>query len=175
MPPEEQLSLADIIVRIADDMAKLEPGPLARLRRMKPSGPGEGDFWRLAARYGLTGSDRWLVFVKLLALLIPKGDPGQPKRLHAPKRALGTALGESAYPESRLLRFLALPHEQRPEALERMIRWLDAHDEARGIDCRDIYRLLTSPDVRHRRKLAETYYRAIDAKHAQQHEEEKAA
>lgn len=162
MPPEENgRTLGEAVSRLAGSMVKLDPGPLARLRRMDPAGPGEGDFWRLAVQHELRTDDKGLLFVRLLALLTPKGDPGAHKKLHDRDRPLGAALCEAGYPETRLLDFLALPEERRGEALERMARWLAAKGHG-GVNCVDIARLLFSEDVRNTRRLAETYYRAHD-------------
>ena len=162
MPPEEnRQSLGETVFQLAQNMVKLDPGQLARLRRMDPEGPGEGDFWRLAVQHDLRTDSKGLLFVRLLALLTPKGDPNGHKKLHDKNKPLGEALCYAGYPETRLLNFLALPHSMRGETLERMARWLAAkgHD---GVNCTDIARLLFSDDVSHSRRLAETYYRAKD-------------
>jgi CRISPR system Cascade subunit CasB len=162
MPPEENgRTLGEAVSRLAGSMVKLDPGPLARLRRMDPAGPGEGDFWRLAVQHELRTDDKGLLFVRLLALLTPKGDPGAHKKLHDRDRPLGAALCEAGYPETRLLDFLALPEERRGEALERMARWLAAKGHG-GVDCVHIARLLFFDSARDARHLAETYYRAQD-------------
>lgn len=165
MPPEEVVpppSLAASIARLAAGVVALRPGPLAELRRMEVGGAGTGAFWRLMVENGLDGSEHWLHFLRLLALLTPRGEPGPHKHLHNPKRAFGAALADSGYPEPRLLRFLALPLEARATALERMVRWLATNDSGPGIDCLELFLLLRSDKVQHRRKLAEQYYRAAD-------------
>lgn len=165
MPPEEvapQSGLPASIARLAAGVVALRPGPLAELRRMDVGGAGTSAFWRLMVENGLDGSEHWLQFLRLLALLTPRGEPGPHKHLHNPKRALGTALADSDYPEPRLLRFLALPLVARATALERMVRWLAANDSGPGIDCLELFLLLRSGKVQHSRKLAEHYYRAAD-------------
>lgn len=162
MPPEDNgQTLGEMVFRLAQSMVKLDPGQLARLRRMDPSGPGEGDFWRLAVQHDLRADNKGLLLVRLMALLTPKGEPGANKKLHQRNRPLGAALFEASYPETRLLNFLALPVAKRGESLERMARWLAAkgHD---GVNCVDIARLLFADDVRDARRLAESYYRAHD-------------
>jgi CRISPR system Cascade subunit CasB len=148
--------LEDAVFRLASAVVKLQPGPLARLRRMEHEGPGEGDFWQLAVEHNLRAETTYLALVRLLALLTPKGGPGG-KRLHDRGTAFGAALASSNYPERRLLRFLSLPREKRADALETMVRWLAAkgHD---GVNCADLYQLLLSPDVKHDRRLAHTYF-----------------
>lgn len=162
MPPDDHTqTLGEMVFQLARSVVQLDPGQLARLRRMDPEGPGEGEFWQLAVEHGLRTDSKGLLFARLLALLTPKGEPGPHKKLHDRERPLGTVLFEAGYPERRLLAFLALPAGKRGEALERMARWLAAngHD---GVNCADIARLLFSDDVRDARRLAETYYRAQD-------------
>ncbi|MFC4624630.1 hypothetical protein ACFO1V_05235 [Daeguia caeni] len=167
MPPEENRQTpGDRVFQLAQSMVKLDPGQLARLRRMDPEGPGEGDFWRLAVQHDLRTDSKSLLFVRILALLTPKGDPDGHKMLHDRSKPLGAALFEAGYPETRLLNFLALPHAKRGEALERMARWLAAKGH-NGVNCTDIARLLFSDDVSHSRRLAETYYRAKDKAQSQ--------
>jgi len=158
-PDDARPSLGDTLFRLAQDITKLDPGPLARLRRMGCYGPGEGDFWVLAMRHGLRTDAPGMRLIQFLAMLTPKGAPHLPKKLHDAKRSLGTALVEANYPESRLLRFLALPFETRGDAMEGMVRWLAAKGHE-GINIVDIALLLFSPDVRHARRLAQTYYAA---------------
>lgn len=176
MPPEEnRQSLGEMVFQLARSMVTLDPGQLARLRRMDPRGPGEGDFWRLAIEHGLRTDDKGLLLVRLLALLTPRGDPRAPKKLHDKNKPFGEALFEAGYPETRLLNFLALPYSMRGEALERMARWLAAkgHD---GVNCTDIACLLFSDEGSHSRRLAETYYRAKDKAQSQtDSKEDKAA
>lgn len=162
MPPDdEKQKLSEVIFKLSQRMARLDPGSLARLRRMDPEGPGETEFWKLALDCDLGTDARHQMLVRLLALLTPRGDPGIHKKLHDRSRALGTVLAETKFPETRLMRFLALPFGRRGEALERMVRWLaqKGHD---GVNCTDIAALLLSDDDRAARRLAETHYRAVD-------------
>lgn len=161
MPPEDsRQTLGEMVSGLARNMVTLDPGQLARLRRMDPDGPGEGDFWRLAVRHNLPTNNMGLMFVRLLALLTPKGDLKGSKKLHDRSKPFGEALCEANYPEKRLLNFLALPIEKRADALERMARWLAAKGH-NGVNCIDIY-LLLSGDVGTARRLAESYYRVFD-------------
>lgn len=72
-------SLAEKIDAICKDLACLDPGPLAELRRMDTSADAYGApyFWRLLARYGLAPSKadepKWAEVVQALAILTPKG------------------------------------------------------------------------------------------------------
>lgn len=168
---KEKPSLGSAVERLSHGMLGLGPGPLARLRRMDADGPGEGEFWRLAIECGLKTDSLGMRFVKLMAILTPKGAPRPDRRLHDRKRPFGAALAEAGYPETRLMRFLALPFEKRGEALERMARWLLAKDNRPGgVDCVDIACLLFSADPTHTRRLAESFYRHLPM---QQHDQEK--
>jgi hypothetical protein len=165
-PDDERPDLGEMIFRLAQDMVKLEPGSLARLRRMVPDGAGEGDFWVLAADHpGLRTDTAGMMLVRLLALLTPKGRPDSGKKLHHGQHAFGAALAEAAYPETRLLRFLALPFEARGHALEGMVRWIAAKGHE-GLNATDIACLLFSPDVKHARRLAQTYFDTLRKKKA---------
>ena len=146
---------------LASSIVRLEPGPLARLRRMDVSGPGEGDFWKLAVKHNLSPPERWLLPVHLMALLTPKGSPSSNKPLHDSRTPFGKALAESGYPEIRLMRFLSLPSDRRGGALERMSRWIASGGHF-GVDCRDICYLHFVSGPRPLRHLAETYYQALD-------------
>ncbi|MBF0192641.1 MAG: hypothetical protein HQL99_16115 [Magnetococcales bacterium] len=177
MPPDDTVfGLGEAVFRTSYELLRLDPGPLARLRRMDVNGPGETDFWQLAGKCGFLAAiqgDGWLRLVKIMALLTPKGDPATRGRLHQSERAFGAVLcdggqldwsGERAFlSESRLARFLSLPVDRRGEALEGMARMLAASRSPNsGVNCLDIACLLFSNDVKHTRKLASAYYRRLD-------------
>lgn len=171
-PARESNGLGATVTRVAGALLRLDPGALARLRRMDVKGPGERDFWRLATEFDLRTDETGLRFVRILALLAPKGDLSRRRPFHDFKCPLGEALSEAGFSEARLARFLALPFRGRGEALERMARWIAAkRDAGRGVNCADIACLLFFDDVKHTRKLAETYYRRFDRAAANQEEE----
>lgn len=164
-------SLGSTIGKLATAMLRLDPGELARLRRMQTNGPGELAFWRLAVEFSLRTDDRGLQLVRILALLAPKGDPASRSSFHDfERRSLGAALADARYSEARLARFLELPFDKRGEALERMARLLRAK-RVLPVNCLDIACLLLSDDVKHPRKLAQDYYRRFDKTAANQDEE----
>lgn len=178
MPPDDNASgLGEAIARASAFLLKLDPGPLARLRRMDVNGPGETDFWQLAGACGFLGEvrgDKWLRLVKIMATLTPKGDPANRGRLHEPARAFGASLCDGGQPdwsgerpffsEARLARFLSLPFDRRGEALEGMARMLAAsRDPNSGVNCLDIACLLFFGDAKHTRRLASTYYCRLDS------------
>src|SRR5690606_31908296 len=157
------------------------PGPIARLRRMDVTGPGEADFWQLAKYGGFLdeiAGDNWLRIVKIMSLLTPKGDYKANHVLHDPATPLGRLLCDGGNrdwsgprpfsAEDRLMRFVAMPFEKRGDALERMARMLASSRRPNsGVNCVDIACLLFSADVKHTRKLAKTYYQRLDSKASQ--------
>jgi CRISPR system Cascade subunit CasB len=152
----------EVIPRLAVALAQLDPGELARLRRMDVDGPGEATFWALAAQFDLPG-DRalWLLPVKLMALLTAKGDPRAGKRpAHEGKRALGTALADAGFSETRLLRLMERAPEARADAMERTVRFLAARGSGEGVNCREVFWLLHSDAPGPLRQLADRYFRA---------------
>lgn len=172
MPPEDaKTGLEKIIEDLAKKMRQLDTGDLARLRRMQVDGPGEAAFWQLEQRCHLIrNGDKtpdasyvrsWLQLVKILAILMPKGDKKNRPSLHNQGYSLGEALHHGGLSEVRLMRFLALPFTRRGEALERIARMLAANrDVQRGINCIDFATLLLSNKSGHVQKLARNYYRA---------------
>lgn len=163
---KEPASLAATVAKLATAMLRLEPGALARLRRMDVDGPGEPEFWKLAVTFGLKGETRDMRLVRLLALLAPKGaaENRTPFHQYGSGHALGRVLHKAGLSEARLARFVTLPQGKRAEALERLIRFLAANRASAGaVDCTDIARLLYFDSTRDLRKLAETYYRGLDA------------
>lgn len=161
----------------AEDLQKLDPGPLAELRRMDNE-TGAPWFWRLAARHpGTVGRQdklaEWMEIVRILAILTEKGDPERRSSLHDPKRRLGRALcdggHENDWPEAprpmlgerRLAQLMAARGPQRAVLLTRAARMLArSRDPKTGLDVADIARTLLAPDGG--RRLAEPYYARLD-------------
>ena len=164
--PKKQFDLSKTIPKMCSEIALLDPGSLARLRRMDPLGPGEAEFWKLAVSHHYRTDQVGIMLIKLLAILTPKGQPGK-KVLHIPQMPLGKLLAriENSRPllsETRLLRFIALPFEKRPEALERICFLIAAkgHD---GLDCVGLAKLLFYPEVNHTRILARAYFSSLNS------------
>lgn len=163
---KEPASLASTVAKLATAMLRLDPGALARLRRMDVAGPGEPEFWKLAVDCGLKGETRDMRLVRLLAQLAPKGatDTRAPFHQYGNAHALGRVLQQAGLSEARLARFITLPQDKRADALERLVRFLAASGASTaGIDCTDIARLVWFDNPKDLRKLAETYYRGLDA------------
>lgn len=95
---KRQPSIAYRIEKICDDLAGLDPGPLAELRRMDTTSDAYGApyFWRLVARYELlsNGGPRepaWAQVIQALAILTPKGRDDQKHSRHARNEANASA------------------------------------------------------------------------------------
>ena len=166
-------------VAAAQMLQKLDPGPLAELRRME-TGTAAPVFWRLAARYPDTIDQRhepWVAIVRILAILTPKGDPSDRQPLHNARRRLGEALcdgGDPEWPpsipprpmlsERRLAQLMATRGSQRRVLLERAARALArTSSPGSGVNVCDIaWTLLDSDSGGAGRRLAEAYYRRFD-------------
>ena len=87
MPREETLpetvsapatqNLPEAIPKIAAEIARLDPGPAAALRRGPRNGAGAAAFWKLLAKHNPVGAERneagWAALVQAIAILTPKG------------------------------------------------------------------------------------------------------
>ena len=122
----------------------------------------------------------WMRFVKIMAILTPRGGPADRPRVHDPKRPLGEVLCNGGDPvgwpgsetldprpfisESRLARLLAQHPEKRAATLERFARMLAGRrDPQTGINCADIAALvLDSGNKSTLATLARHYYRRLD-------------
>ena len=167
MPNKQDMKsdLTQIIPGMCGEIARLDPGSLARLRRMDPAGSGEAEFWKIAVSHEFRTDQAGMMLVKLLAILTPKGQPGK-KQLHDHSIQLGKLLatGKNNKPllsETRLLRFIALPFDKRPDSLERICRMIAANGHE-GLNCTELARLLFSPYVQHTRRLARSYFSSLE-------------
>jgi len=184
-PRAEQNELGATIREIAGALRRLDPGPLAELRRMEPNRVEAlaPYFWRLASRHGLRPHDRWALIVKMMAILTDKGDPTNRSSPHVTRskdngwRGLGHALcdgGDPAWPggaaprpmqpETRFARLVAAKGKVRDELLLRAVRALATKKPPSvGVDCVGIALLVLRPgDTEATRRLAEDYYDRLD-------------
>ena len=166
---------AQAVLAASSLIQRLEPGPLAELRRMR-QGSGAPAFWRLAARHPetigrLNRQETWMTIVRVVAILTPKGDPVERPKLHDSKRKLGEVLCDGGDPgwtgprpmfsEHRLAQLMAARGSQRAVLLERAMhavaRSMPYGSRVNLIDV--VYALLTPENGR---LLAEPYYRRLD-------------
>ncbi len=176
MPDDDRSSEPGAVaLSIAAWLRRLDPGPLATLRRLDPDGAAPA-FWRLAARHDLLARQpaRWSPVVRALAILTPKGAPEERPDLHDPGRPLGMALcdgGDPGWPgagpprpmlsERRLAQILAARGTARELALVRALRALAARrPSASGLRVPDVaWAFLNPADPG---ALAAPYYRRLD-------------
>ncbi len=122
-------SVEDVIPSIAKEIACLDPGPAAALRRGPHRGAGAAAFWKLLAKYNPVGAASrerdWAALIQAIAVLTPKGrDPKKPSAHDS--LSMGHALHEAGISELRLARLLAADPDSRREFAVRVCRRLAA-------------------------------------------------
>ena len=166
----------DRIEACAAEISRLDPGPLARLRREPDEGAGTAEFWRLKHRHLQNRDhDDAVTFVQCLAILTAKGDPEGKKPVHAAKPSLGEILvtggaddwggagAQPVYSEPRLARLLASRGETRRDLVRRMCRLLER--SGARFDVWSLAGLIFHPHDHERgaeQRLAEDYYGTLD-------------
>lgn len=166
------------VVASAKMLQELEPGALAELRRMGTDQVSPY-FWRFAAQFPQTvgrreRQDDWVKIIRIIAILMPKGNPDGRLPVHRAKRRLGKVLCDGgnaqdwkgpkpAFSERRLLQLLAARGPQRSVLLERAVRSIEPGSE---VNVSDIAHALLKPQEDERR-LTEPYYRRLDRAEAE--------
>ena len=169
---------------LAVAMRHLTNGEMATLRRLGPDAAAPA-YWRLASRHEALdrGRVRWAPIVQALAILTPKGSPGERPDLHDRRRPLGMALcdgGDPGWPgegavrpcisERRLAQLLAARGDQRATLLIRAVRALAARRNPRvGLDVADLAWAFLNPA--NAGAIAGPYYRRLDREEARRDEE----
>ena len=161
-------------LKLAARLRRLDPGPLAALRRMDADGAAPA-YWHLAASHEnlFRRPEVWVPVVRALAMLTSKGPPEERDDLHDATRRLGAALcdgGDPDWPsggtprpmlsERRLAQLLAARGAGRAVLLTRAVRALAAKKPAHaGVHVPDLAWAFigTKPQ-----KIAEPYYRRLD-------------
>lgn len=164
---EEPRSFRQLIYLLALQIAHLDPGPAAALRRGPLEGAGVAAFWKLLADYGLgRGSEanieNWAAVVQAIAILTPKGRDHEKVSAHEPKIAMGAAICRAGVSELRLARMLGAPASVRRQLVVRTCRRLARTDYHR-FDVITLALFLLAKDSakadKIARKIAEHYYR----------------
>lgn len=167
-------SVQETAIAVARWTQQLAPGPLAELRRLSESGAPA--FWRLAAQHPATiggaRQTRWMVIVRMIAILTPKGDPTKRLPLHHWDRRLGEVLcdggdpsqewrGPPTFSERRLTQLIAARGTQRAALLVRAVRALArTRPTDAGVNVADLaWAVLKDDDAA---LLAAPYYRRLD-------------
>lgn len=173
------LTMGETVARLAGEIAVLDPGAAAALRRGPQSGAGAAAFWKLLSRHGpaheldRSREDGWGTLIQAIAILTPKGGNrnGAPEvSAHEPRIAMGAALHDADISELRLARLLAAPEQMRRTLTVRLCRRLAAADQRR-FDLRTLaHFILNGGDAG--RRIARDYYRAQAAAGRQPQPEE---
>lgn len=173
------VTIGETVARLAVEIAVLDPGAAAALRRGPQSGAGAAAFWKLLSRHGpdreldRRQEDGWGTLIQAIAILTPKGGnrDGAPKDCaHDPGIPMGAALHDAKVSELRLARLLTAPEQMRRTLTVRLCRRLAAADQRR-FDLRTLARfVLSGGDAG--RHIARDYYRAQAAAGRQPQPEE---
>ena len=90
-------SLNEIVPRLAWEIAKLDPGSAAALRRGPLAGAGAASFWKLLVNHDIDAGNEagWAALLQAIAILTPKGaDPGK-QSAYEPERSMGGVLHDA--------------------------------------------------------------------------------
>ena len=150
---------SEVIPRIAREIALLDPGPVAALRRGPRAGAGAAAFWKLLAKHNLIDSKGWAALIQAIALLTPKGRHAEKRPAHDYSISMGKALYNAGVSELRLARLLGATADQRPRFAVRACRRLAATEFSRFDLVTLGHFILFGREVTDRR-IARDYYRA---------------
>ena len=167
----EQNTLREVIPKIASDIARLDPGPAAALRRGPLHGAGAAAFWKLLAEHDpVVGHNDagWAALLQAIAILTPKGRDPQKRSAHDYSLPVGRVLWEAGLSELRLARLLSVAPESRRDVAVRTCRRLAAGEFNRfNLVTLGEFVLFGGDRTAHR--IARDYYRArTDAERASQ-------
>ena len=164
VPAESKTDFGLTVVRLADAIGRLEPGPAATLRRGPLEGAGSAAFWQLVSKFDVKVSEvallRWAAITQAIAILTPKGRDSGGRSAHDGSKPMGRALAHAKVSELRLARLLSARGEMRRSLVVRLCRRLAATGTA-PFDLRTLARfLLFDEGDREAQKIARDYYRA---------------
>lgn len=156
-------NLREAIPKLASEIARLDPGPAAALRRGPYNGAGAAAFWKLLAKHNPVGAVHneagWAALIQAIAVLTPKGrDPGK-KPAHDYSVPMGRALCEAGVSELRLARLLSAAPDFRRDVAVRTCRRLAA-DEPNRFNLVTLAEFVLFGGDRTDRRIARDYYRA---------------
>lgn len=163
---QRPMSLRQAIPKIAREIARLDPGPAAALRRGPYRGAGAAAFWKLLAKYKPVDAARnevgWAALIQAVAVLTPKGRDPRKQPAHDFSLAMGRALHDAGISELRLARLLAAEPELRGEVAVRVCRRLAA-GEPRPFNLVTLGDFVLRGSRNTDRRIARDYYRAYAA------------
>ena len=156
-------NLNKVIPQLASEIARLDPGPSAALRRGPLAGAGAAAFWKLTAEYAPNNAMRneaeWAVLLQAIAILTPKGRDANKKSAHDWKLPMGRAIYNAKFSELRLASLLAAAGDLRRERAIRMCRRLATSEQTR-FDLVTLARFILFGDDQTDHRIASEYYRA---------------
>ena len=166
----------EIVRNLAMEIARLDPGSAAALRRGPLAGAGAAAFWQLLAKHDIVlGEQAWATVIQAIAILTGVGGggtPGTTTHAHDPKTTMGGALFGAGVSDLRLARLLAAQEGLRSELAVRMCRRLARDPAHRRFDLRTLARFLVYADANTDQRIAREYYRAEAQKRHSQTQEE---
>ena len=159
----ETLSVGQTMARLAQEIAALDPGSAAALRRGPQQGAGAAALWKLLVKYELSPNEEhgWTTLIQAIAILTPKGrrnEAGPALSVHDPQTPMGAALHGAGVSELRLARLLTARPNMRRTLSIRLCRRLAAAD-IRRFDLRTLSNFVRYGGDAGRR-IARDYYRA---------------
>ena len=176
MKPSE--TAAEAVQSAAEDIRKLDPGDLAKLRRAR-EGRIAPAFWRLVSRHPQTigraqQEHTWMAILRIIAILTPTGSPDDRPSLHDRGQRLGKVLCDGgnldwgkkdkrpALSELRMAQLLSARGNQRAVLLTRAARAI-ARSRSPNVRINVVdlaYALLRPDDIT---SIAKPYYDRLDA------------
>ena len=159
MPLED---LNGVIPKLASEIARLDSGPAAALRRGPLAGAGTAAFWKLTMQHAPSAARDeagWAALLQAIAILTPKGRDPNKKSAHERQVPMGSALYSAGLSELRLAALLAATTDRRRESAARVCRRLAASEQSR-FDLVTLARFILFGDESTDRRIARHYYRA---------------
>lgn len=161
-PPGPVWNLRKAVPKLAFQIARLDPGSAAALRRGPLDGAGAAAFWKLTAELAPDLTPRqepaWASVVQAVAILTPRGRNESRKSAHNPAVPFGRTLYAAGLSELRLARLLTAPPRMRRQLSVRLCRWLSASEQNRCDLVTLVHFIVFGGETG--RRIARDYYRA---------------
>lgn len=161
--PSEKPDPGKPVYELAMEIARLDPGSVAALRRGPLTGNGAAAFWKLLGKHkdevlSDNFEQKWAAIIQSIAILTPKGSASPKESVHQSKHSMGAALWEAGISEKRLARLLNTPEKMRGDAAIRLCRRLAATGNYR-FDILTLAYFILYTNNKTSRRIAQEYYR----------------
>ncbi len=157
-------NISSVVPKVAQQIALMESGPAAALRRGPLAGAGAAPFWKLMAEYNIQEWDieAWADVVQAIAILTPitKSEEKAKTTAHDSSRSMGSILHGAGISELRLARLLGAKGPLRRELMVRTCRRLARKSEYRRFDLRTLAWFILREPEKTDQEIAKDYYRA---------------